>query len=483
MKTPFSLVTSYFIVAMSVLAWPLSVQAEPDYEAETGPAPQIILRLHGSNTIGERLAPALVKEFLSTKLQGKRVQSISQGLNKVLIKAELPTGPVAIEIAAHGSTTAFQDLAAGTCDIGMASRQIKKSEKERLAFLGDMNSAKNEHILGLDGVAVFVHPDNPITSMPLQAIQDIFTGKVTEWEELSPEMHGHIEIHARDQKSGTFDTFKSLVLANTPLSAEAIRYESSSELSDTVSRQPLAIGFSGLPYVRKSKSIALADAMDTPISPSRHTVATEDYALSRRLYLYTASSSKNPYIASFIEFALSSQGQDEVAFIGFVDQNIKTFASTEKAANTTKALPQRPETITSLETITEKGKRLALNFRFLPGSSQLDGRAERDLARVSEFLADKPGQQIALIGFSDSTGDYDKNLALSASRASSIYERLRLLGIKNGCQIVGGGEEMPIADNNSEAGKEKNRRVEVWVIESQHITTVPTIKTNISDSI
>ena len=98
---------------------------------------------------------------------------------------------------------------------------------------------------------------------------------------------GAISIHARDDKSGTYDTFKSLVLdpLNLKLLAAAHRYESSTELSDAVAADPGAIGFIGLPYVRRSKVLGIsAGAGNPPIVPTQFTVGTEDYPLSRRLY-------------------------------------------------------------------------------------------------------------------------------------------------------------------------------------------------------
>ncbi len=68
----------------------------------------------------------------------------------------------AVEIKAHGSTTAFEGLQANACDIGMSSRRIKDDEVKRLSLLGNMTSRANEHVLALDGVAVIVNSTNPV---------------------------------------------------------------------------------------------------------------------------------------------------------------------------------------------------------------------------------------------------------------------------------------------------------------------------------
>src|SRR5271165_2880332 len=122
-----------------------------------------LLRLSGSNTIGAGLAPALAEEFL--KHQGAtEVKTLAGDRDdEVRVQGILPgeRAPKAIEIHAHGSATAFVDLANGQADIGMASRKIKPEESVQLAPLGDMSSPACEHILGLDGIAVIVSRKNP----------------------------------------------------------------------------------------------------------------------------------------------------------------------------------------------------------------------------------------------------------------------------------------------------------------------------------
>ncbi len=124
----------------------------------------IILRLSGSNTIGEGLAPALAEGFL--KQQGATEVKTLPGDrdDEVRVQGILPgdRAPKAIEIHAHGSATAFEDLANGRADIGMASRKIKAEEVAQLSSLGDMTSPACEHILGLDGIAVIVSRKNPV---------------------------------------------------------------------------------------------------------------------------------------------------------------------------------------------------------------------------------------------------------------------------------------------------------------------------------
>jgi glucose/mannose transport system substrate-binding protein len=305
---------------------PLAVQPQPRAaqpspaaaEAQRAPSPaqqhvsRVALRLHGSNTIGKELAPALCEEFLKYEGATSVQRKPRQKEDETDVEAVLPnesTKPLTFEVQAHGSKTAFEDLATGECDIGMASRRITSDEARQcaLAGLGDMFSPACEIVLGLDGIAIFVNKSNPINALTKQQIADIFSGKTTDWSQVggSP---GPINLYAGDEKSGTFDTFKSLVLESRPLSPKALRYEDSAKLSDEVTADRNGIGFAGMAFVRGSKPLAMSETGAGALLPTPFTVAAEHYPLSRHLFLYIPANPRNEWTQKFIEFALSELG-------------------------------------------------------------------------------------------------------------------------------------------------------------------------------
>lgn len=411
----------------------------------------VMMRLHGSNTIGAQLGPALAQAYL--RQQGAQdVKTVPGKADEVTVQGTVSGSTQAIEIAAHGSATAFTDLAAGKCDIGMASRKIKPDEVANLSSLGDMTSPASEHVLGLDGVAVIVNRANSVSTLSIPQIAGIFSGETADWSGVGGSA-GQIKIYSRDDKSGTYDTFRTLVLGSKNLASSAARIEDSRELSDKVAGDAKAIGFIGLPYISSAKAIAVSDKGTHPLMPTRLTVATEDYPLSRRLYLYTPANSTNPSLRRFIEFALGKLGQDIVADNGFVAQNVKTEAYAAPAGS--------PSDYTKF---TAGAQRLSLNFRFLTGSSQLDNKALVDLDRVISFISDLrySGNEVMLFGFADSTGTDAVNDRLSRDRARAVGEQFDQRGLKAGL-ITGFGSHNPVASNDTAEGREKNRRVEIWV--------------------
>lgn len=398
----------------------------------TGPSGQKpLLTIQGSNTIGARLAPALAKGYLAD------IGALAR-----------------VDITAHGSSTGFVGLKSGSADIAAASRPAKDKEIEQFAEQMDLTSGQTEHVIAIDGLAIIVHPNNPISQLSINQVSDIFSGKITHWSQLGGHS-GEIRLYSRDDNSGTWDSFKRMVLAKAHLSDQALRFESNDALSDQVSIDENAIGFVGLPSVRHAKLIAISDGFAKALLPSQLSVATEDYALSRRLYFYTRNDTHNPHVKAFIDFVLSPKGQKIVAENGFIAQHIEAVEPIAFAS-----LPQ------DFQQLTQGGQRLTVNFRFKQGSAQLDNRALRDIDRLVKFNHSQPNKKLLLIGFGDQKKDSQRAQLLSKLRAMAVRRELVKRGVYPKFSH-GYGQQLPVASNLRESGRHKNRRVEVWLSENE----------------
>ncbi len=412
-----------------------------------------VFRLHGSNTIGEKLAPMMLEGFLKQRGVTGMYWQQNAPLERTLHYQEGGEA-YAIELKAHGSSTAFASLKQGTADIGMSSRRIKTKETQALITkVGDLNKLGNEHIIGLDGLAVIVNQNNAVKQLSNETLAKIFSGEINNWSQIGGAKLP-IKLYARDQHSGTWDTFKNLVLKkfNKQLSQQAMRFESSSKLSSLVSQNEGAIGFIGLNYVLHNKAVAISESKETgAIFPTRFTISTEDYTLARRLYFYTPTAAPT-IVKDFAQYALSTTGQEIVATAGLISQNIKL----EQVYPLAKAPKKYKE-------YAETAKRLSLNFRFDYATKDLDNKGKRDLERLVEFMEEHQSRRVVLMGFSDSIGAKAKNNQLSFKRAKSVESALTSRGIPV-LAVEAMGEALPIANNNTEAGRKRNRRVEVWLL-------------------
>jgi len=415
-----------------------------------------LFRLHGSNTIGEKLAPRLVEAYLMSQGASNVHTDVDEASpNEKIIMGDINGRIEYIELQAHGSGTAFTDLLKNATDVGMSSRPVKAKEREDLLTkVGDLSVSGNEHILGLDGLAIITAPGNPTASLSLNQLVSIFSGEINNWSQLGGK-NIPIKVFARDEKSGTWDSFKTMVLDSykATLIDSAVRLESSSELSDSVAREEGAIGFIGLPYVRHAKLIAVSSTdRNKAIMPTHFTVGTEDYPLSRRLFFYTPQINPNIEAQEFVRFVASERGQSIVEDVGFVSQNIKLgrpFANDFYPSD--------------MRDLTARSERLSLNFRFKSGSDELDTKSLSDLDRVAIYVDVNAPKRVQLFGFSDDEGDASKNKELSERRAKMVEQLLIQRGIYP-LVAKGMGDVAPLAASNTEEGKNINRRVEVWIL-------------------
>lgn len=430
---------------------PLVSVAAPLPAPDQGPA----LRIQGSNTIGAALGPALVKGLMEHQGLLAVHSEPADGANEQRVIGKTRQGKtVTIEVAAHGSSTGFAALKKTTADLAASSRPIKDSELVDLEPLGDLKSPDAEQVIAIDGLAIILNPQNPLNSLNTEQLAQIFNGETSTWEALGG-VGGPIHVYARDDQSGTYDTFKDLVLRlrGKPLVSCAKRFESSEQLSDAVSQDPQGIGFIGLPYVRQAKAVAIVDGDSQPMLPLNSLIATEDYPLSRRLFFYLPPSARNPWAKALVDFTQSSKGQAIVAASGFIAQQVQAIAVEPRTS--------MPE---DYQTIAREAQRLTVNFRFEEGSASLDNKARQDLQRVVAYIKShgKLDKQVSLVGFGDAKDDPQRAALLSKLRAMAVRREL----VKNGVvlrDIRGFGAQMPVAANTADEGRIKNRRVEVWV--------------------
>ena len=439
---------STFFLARPVVAEPTLTPLSQEVTGQ-------LFKISGSNTVGANLAPSWAKSYLESKgLVSVEIYPTTVE-NEFIVEGLNNGETVSIPISAHGSSTGFKALLNDEANIAMSSRKIKDKENQLIDSEGRMVSFEAEHVVAIDGLAVIVHPDNPISELSVEEIAHIFAGNIQNWSQLGgPDLA--IQPHARDDKSGTWDTFKNLVLQKRfKLKENTPRFESNDLLSKKVSTIPGAIGFVGLASVLDSKPLAVSEDYTTPLLPHPLFVATEDYPLSRRLFMYTKPNETNFFVNEFLNFIQGTNGQKTVSQVGFVSQMPVSIAA--KDADTLDA----PESYIDLIRTRE---RLSINFRFQEGSATLDNKAKRDVARLVKYMRTPGNEQksVQLIGFGDLKKSDQRSMVLSKLRALSVKFELQRYGISTE-PVAGFGSYLPVASNLGQ-GKVKNQRVEVWLI-------------------
>jgi phosphate transport system substrate-binding protein len=212
---------------------------------------------------------------------------------------------VNIIISAGGSGIGIKDANSGDSDIGMASRDLKQSEKDSYPALKAIR-------IGDDGLSIVVHDDNPINDLTLDQVKKIFLGEITNWEELGWDNATIVPV-GRDEESGTRGAFDELVLDDGSPTGDMLQKSSNGLVYTEVKDSKYAIGYIGLGYVDSGVKPIKIDGISATIS----TVQDGSYPISRPLNFITNGEPKGE-VKKFIDFVVGPDGQAIVESQDFV---------------------------------------------------------------------------------------------------------------------------------------------------------------------
>jgi phosphate transport system substrate-binding protein len=228
-----------------------------------------------------------------------------------------------LSVSGGGSGTGIASLINKTTDIANASRQIKTEEITNAEANG-INPV--EFIVARDAIAIIVNPENPIDELTLQQLSDIYSGKISNWEELGGENRPIVRL-SRETNSGTHVYFLEQVLrlgdkeSDLLFSTDTLLLPSSEVIGAEIRQNPNAIGYDGLGYVTPDmKVVGVVDERAKEqefIFPSPDTVNDGSYPIARDLYMYTAGEPAG-FVKRYLEWIFTPQAQQIVTELGFV---------------------------------------------------------------------------------------------------------------------------------------------------------------------
>ena len=214
-----------------------------------------------------------------------------------------------ISVRGGGSGVGIASLLDKNCDIADSSRPIKDTELDK-AVTNGVDATAN--IVAWDGLAVIVNPANNLSKLSKKQVKDIYIGSISNWSQLGgPDEK--IVVVSRDTSSGTFEAFLTLVLEGNKTRSDALMQASNQAIATTVAGTPGAIGYVGLGFLSSSVKAIEIDG----VLPSRDTVISGKYPVTRPLFMYTNGKPKG-LVKEYIDFILSDEGQKLVEEEGFV---------------------------------------------------------------------------------------------------------------------------------------------------------------------
>jgi phosphate transport system substrate-binding protein len=217
---------------------------------------------------------------------------------------------VNIQVAGGGSGVGVQQIGDKLVDIGMSSRDVTKDELAKYPSFVITPVA-------LDGIAVVVNPqNNPVNSLSIAQIRDIYNGKVTNWKDVGGKEMAIVVI-GRDSASGTRTFFTEAVMNKTSYVKTQFEKNSNGAIAQSVAQTPGAIGYVGLGYLDPSVKALKINVNGTAVEPSVKTVLDKSYPISRSLLMIT-NGQPSGLVKEYLDFILSPEGQKLVTKEGFV---------------------------------------------------------------------------------------------------------------------------------------------------------------------
>ena len=206
-----------------------------------------------------------------------------------------------------GSGSGIQAVSEGRCDIGLSSRALKDDEKA---------SGLTETILALDGIAIVVNPENPVSDLDVDIIAKIYTGEITNWKDVGGN-DAEIVLIGREAGSGTRDGFESITDTK-----DACQYRqeltSTGDVINTVSQNPDAIGYASLSAVGDSVKALTVGGVEA----TEATVKDGSYVVQRPFVLVTKEGTELSAAAqAFFDYATSADAASVISAAGAVAAN------------------------------------------------------------------------------------------------------------------------------------------------------------------
>ena len=208
---------------------------------------------------------------------------------------------VLINVQGGGSSAGIYACRQGACQLGASSRELAGDEKELV-----------EIPIAWDGIAVIVHPSNPLNNLNMSELRQIFQGTLNNWRDLGY-VSQPLHVITREEGSGTRDTFENLVMKKEEITPRALVQDSNGSVREIVAADPYAVGYISVGLVdSRVKALALDGVFPTPENiESRH------YKLARR-FLLVSRAQPSDLAHWFVEFILSHRGQQLLEMEGLV---------------------------------------------------------------------------------------------------------------------------------------------------------------------
>ncbi|MFV0492112.1 MAG: phosphate ABC transporter substrate-binding/OmpA family protein, partial [Pseudorhodobacter sp.] len=407
--------------------------------------PTVTIRMTGEARLAHKILPPLLAgfaaergtEFVSRVENDRFLADISEpGQDRILARVDF--SPAGQEAALEAVRTGEADLVLDYAEApGLRSRAIAR--EPLVPIIGNGNRFWT--IRGADLVAGL-------------------TGEIVNWRDLGgPEapivVHGLVASHPL---TAAIRAYLGAPLADGP------RHADTAALARAVARDPRALALTGYSVVGNTRRPVLTDRCGFSLPVSAIAVKAEDYPLTLPVLMLSPRRRLPLLTREFLDYLATDAAQQVIAEAGLTDRRVgraplarngRRLLNAIRGAGEEFSLPE----LRRLGVTMDGGERLSFTFRFRDGSSRLDAHSRQNLEDLAHRITAGgfPDQRLTLVGFSDGTGDAQRNLRLSRSRAETVRQALGALAPHlpdtQLPAIEAFGETLPMACDDTAAGR------------------------------
>jgi phosphate transport system substrate-binding protein len=435
------------------------------------------ITIAGDRAMGTGIIPDLMRAYAQGL--GAEVRTLKTVDDSIRI--ELTGGSLAensaFKLVTSTSSDGISALLDGAADIALSDRrsQTREARAATELELGNLRSAEQEQIIALDGLVFVTHPGNPVRAITQGDAALIYAGLLTNWSELGGK-DAPIKAYVSTRDLGSTEIFDAMVMRPAGLTVNPSLSVLGSDrlVAKAVSEDENAVGFTRFSNIGAARPLAIKGDCGIQVLPSEFAIKTEEYPLTRQLYMYRTNKELAPLASEFATYLRSDAAQAALKEAGFVDQTITNATIDQQGLRLASAmtLATDPAEQTQLRSMMDSllnAERLSTTFRFETGTADLNARSAADVDRLAGLI--EAGQfankELIFLGFTDSVGDGELNRQLSQQRAEQLIEIMIAkypdLAGKVKLTAAGYGEVSPVACNELDQGRAINRRIEVWV--------------------
>jgi phosphate transport system substrate-binding protein len=418
----------------------------------------------GSVALGTQLLPGLVEAWAERRGLSVVSESGSDAVSTSRLLVDPATGALRAEIVSHlgRGEDGLIALLTGSADLA-------------LTFDTWRGAGARSRIVAMDALVPLVAPGNPVRSLSIAALAGVLSGRIADWSELGGP-RGPIMVHLGPSDTG-LDQIQAGLLPATGIATglRAVRHDNEAALAAAVAADAQALGLGRWSQRGPARALALGGGCGILIRPDIETIRSEDWPLALPVQVYLRPGRPVRDLRSFLAFLSSPEAREAVRRAGLADLSPAPrplgAQGDRLAAAVLAAGPDLP--LGELQTMVRHlsgASRLAYSFRFETGSASLDA-ISGSLMQVVAAEADTggfDGRRLIFAGFTDSAGNARANQRLSLQRARAAAEAFvaalgRPLDGRLSVESLGFGQAMPIACDDTELGRNLNRRVELWL--------------------